>query len=158
MTQSTFSAVKLWNAKANNVSPVIGTDAYWEKLQQQAERIQEELNETFKAIAERDLTEALDGGVDLDVTVSGFNGLLGLDYQAGIDMVLDNNDLKVTTDFAEADESRIFYESKGLGAHIQTATVDGVIWYSVHRNSDNKIMKFLDHPKVDLSPIVAEYL
>lgn len=126
--------------------------------------------------------EVLDAGCDLDVVVSGLNYLSGHDYSGAITAVLDNNDEKYTHDLTFAELSLKKY---GEGHNIKQvdcridnllsgdqATVeqmdklgydlfqdgDGVMFcrlYSVHRDSDDKICKLLNHPSVDLAPFVG---
>ena len=128
--------------------------------------------------------EILDAGCDLDVVVAGTNFISGHDYQGAINSVLDNNDVKYThiLDDASAALAHLGEEDHNIVAtkvlidfddenlsitdgienlieHGYTAQeIDGnavVYQYSVHRNSDDKICKLLNHPKVDLSPFMA---
>ena len=124
--------------------------------------------------------EILDAGCDLDVVVAGLNFLSGHDYDGAIEAVLGNNDLKYTynrTDAEKALTKVLIKDGKSthrivevqVGAMVDSEVtvrdlelsgydaliIDGtphVIAYSVHRNSDDKICKLLNHPTVDLSP------
>lgn len=162
--QSTYQRVAEWNNRCNKTPLEIGTEEYWKSLEDQMERILEEAQETVDAIKARDLTEVLDGGVDMDVVVSGLNYLMGLDYSEAVDRVLSNNDMKYTEDFDVAVETALFYCDKGLECDIQEVLVEGdgmtsmdKEFFSVHRQSDNKIMKLLDHPRVSLADLVPNF-
>ena len=155
--KSTFERVAHWNTIADKTPAEIGTDAYWAGLENQVKRIQEELDETLKAIHERNLVEVLDGGCDLDVTVAGLNFLHGLPYEEAIDRVLSNNDVKVTQDFAVAFDAQQHYEGLKHPIECTISQVDegGNRYFSVHRLKDDKIMKFLNHPQVDLTDLAG---
>jgi hypothetical protein len=101
--------------------------------------------------------EIADALCDLDVVVAGGAFLSGHDHESAINAVLENNDVKYTTDHSFARESL-----EALGAdthHIVTVELrDGNLktsypthYSSVHRNSDDKICKLLNHPKVNLT-------
>jgi hypothetical protein len=116
--------------------------------------------------------EILDAGCDLDVVVAGLNFLSGHAYSLAIEEVLANNDAKYT---GVADFAIDSLESYGDGhrivsTHIEvessqrddlleggftTYVKNGLlfaIFHTVHRDKDDKIMKLLGHPKVDLIP------
>ena len=150
-----------WNKICNNQAPVIGSALRQTMLLQQCERIQEELNETIKAITESDELELLDGLVDMRVVLEGAVYLSGLDADSAFEAVMDNNNEKYTTNLSFAERS---VESLGDDTHeiqeykeLTDPDEDGYQFnvglptYSVHRLSDNKICKLLNHPKVDLS-------
>ena len=122
--------------------------------------------------------EILDAGCDLDVVVAGANFLSGHEYDGAIDAVLNNNDVKYTGDhkFAQAscgalgeghavvrvqiDASEMSEDEINDGNFV-TFVSGGLLKsfvYSVHRTSDDKICKLIDHPKVDLSPFVTGYV
>ena len=65
MSKSTYERVSEWNSIAGKSPVTIGSDAYYEALINQCERIQEELNETLEAIKNRNLDGIVDGGCDL---------------------------------------------------------------------------------------------
>jgi len=156
MSKSTFERVAEWNYRCNKEPLLVGTEEYWDALELQLLRIQEELKETMKAVHDRDLVELLDGGCDLDVTVSGLNYLSGLEYQKAINRVLSNNDVKYTTEIAYAIEASNKYTADGEDCEVQSVQDNGEIYFSVHRTSDNKIMKLLNHPKVSLVDLAVE--
>lgn len=123
--------------------------------------------------------EILDAGCDLDVVVAGLNFLSGHDYDGAIEVVLGNNDLKYTYNRTDAEkallkagpsthsiiEVPVEVEDEDVSARDLELSgydvwfdgkVTHVIAYSVHRDSDDKICKLLNHPTVDLSPFVTK--
>ena len=125
--------------------------------------------------------EVLDAGADLDVVVAGLNFLSGHNYDGAIDAVLSNNDAKYTPDIDFANISLQEYNTDGTETHtIKKVRVDlsdtnkdeahsqgyntfvsngrlQSFVYSIHRISDDKICKLLNHPKVDLAPFCVGY-
>ena len=142
-----YQRVADWNKNCCKTPKVFNSDEYWTSLEYQLSRVEEELHETRLAIENRDLNEVLDGGIDMDVTVAGFNYLAGFNYPEESEKVLRNNDLKYTKfeyhiyDTLEVNEwSLDDYEIKVSPERL----------LSIHRKSDDKIMKLLNHPKVKL--------
>lgn len=125
--------------------------------------------------------EILDGGCDLDVVVSGLNFLAGHNYTGAIQAVLENNNAKYTHLYSFAQESlaeygeghsikKVFVEMSaedgttvdmlkeaGYDLIIQGGVL-GAFVYSVHRDSDDKICKLKDHPKVSLHQFLGSYV
>jgi len=161
--QTTYKRVAKWNERCDKSPAETGTTEYWESLINQADRIQEELNELYQAIECTDPVEAFDALLDLDVVVSGGLYLSNGDYAGGIDAVLNNNDLKYT----RSEEAVVIAAHSWLNAGtkvevrcVAECSEDG--WedpwtnYSVHRVSDDKVLKFPGHPKVDLEPFAPK--
>lgn len=154
---STFERVSDWNKRANKLPEEVGTAAYWKSLEDQAERIKEELKEVYEAIAAKDISNLIKEGSDLDVVVSGFNYLAGSVYGTVIDKVLDNNDLKITRAKAKAENWLMFHQDNGVDAFIDEYTDEnGNTWYSVKRKEDSKVLKYGNFPKVDISALVPQ--
>lgn len=192
-----FQTVMNWNLICGKSAPEYRSEEYYKALRNQAERIQEELNELTDALDQRDAAlaegqltgtiedkideEILDAGCDLDVVVSGLNFLASHDYMGAITAVLQNNDMKYTHKFSVAKDALEHYGDgheiksvftrlnpdenisldmlKDAGYDVQFQDgVAGVHMYSVHRESDDKICKLLNHPKVDLTPYLAHNL
>lgn len=154
MSKSTFTRVAEWNKRCNKEPLEKGTDAYWDALDNQVARIQEELDEAREAIAIRSNIELLDAGCDLNVVVSGLNFLAGGSYDEAIDRVLSNNELKYTTDADEALQTAEMYSNRKMECEVQSVVDEGEVYHSVHRVSDNKIMKLKGHPTVTLSDLI----
>lgn len=150
-----YERIALWNQKAGK-SPISPDDeAYWILLENQTQRIEEELRELRKALKKRNLAKLLDAGCDLEVVVAGLNYICGLEYKSAIERVLDNNELKVVTDRQLVEDSIEPYRQKGIETKIVEVTLDGESYYSLHRVEDDKILKLNNHTQVDLSDIVT---
>lgn len=150
-----YERIALWNQKAGK-SPLSPDDeAYWILLENQTQRIEEELYELRKALRKRKLAKILDAGCDLEVVVAGLNYISGLEYESAIERVLENNELKVVTDRQLVEDSIEPYRQKGIETKIVEVTLEGKSYYSLHRVEDDKILKLNNHIKVDLSDIVT---
>lgn len=148
-----MNRVAIWNTRCSNTPATRGTKEWKIAMINQLKRLQEELDETVKAVEEEDELEVLDGLVDLQVVLDGSVFLSGLAAGKAFDAVMDNNDLKYTQNYDEAFDAVQHYGADKFNIQ-EYVDADDVSYFSVHRNSDNKICKLLDHPKVDL----AEFL
>lgn len=148
---NTFERVKEWNKKANKLPAKAGTKDYWVSIENQFKRIEEELGELYEAIKERDILGIVDAGADLDVVVSGLNYLSGSDYASVITTVLDNNDLKITDKESTANNWKAYNEDNGTKCNVVKSN-EG--FYTVQREEDDKILKYGNFPKVDLSSFI----
>ena len=158
--ETTYAKVAEWNRRCNKTPAETGTDEYWEALENQAKRIEEELHELTEAIQNRDTTELFDALLDLDVVVSGGLYLSNGNYDGGIGAVLSNNNQKYTTNKRAAEIAAFSYLESGTEVEIHSVS-DTNGWnnwnyYSIHRKSDDKIMKFPGHPTVDLTPYIPK--
>lgn len=129
-------------------------------IEGQLERIQEELEETFKAHSEKDDVEILDGAVDILVTAVGLVQLLArteTDVFGAMREVARNNLMKFTVDASKAEETRDYYKSKGEDCDVHIVYTDdrGSI-YAVLRKSDCKLLKPVNHPRVELSKYLPQ--
>lgn len=148
-----MNRVAVWNLRCNNKPLQKGTKEYWQSLKNQAERVLEEITETIeKGIEKKDFSELLDGLVDTRVTLEGLIFLAQMRDEEGYELIMDNNDLKWTNDYDEALEA---VEHHGVDLfNLQETVIDGVTYYSVHRNRDNKICKLVGHPRVSLKELL----
>lgn len=150
-----FNYLKGWNENAD-YSPATMSQL----IEGQLLRIQEELKETFKAHSEKDDVEILDGAVDILVTAVGLIQLLSrteTDVLGAMQEVARNNLMKFTEVLSKAEETRDYYKSKGEDCEIHTVYKDdkGTI-YAVLRKSDGKLMKPINHPRVELSKYLPQ--
>ena len=72
MYVTTNNPVHLWNIRAGLNAAKRYSPEYWKALENQAERMMEELKETIQAIRERDALGLIDGQVDMDFVLQGF--------------------------------------------------------------------------------------
>lgn len=148
-----FNVLKGWNEEGE-FSP----KTMPELIKCQLLRIKEELDETFKAHAERDDVEILDGAVDTLVTSMGLIQLLalaGTDTFGAMREVARNNLMKFLEDKELADETCAYYKDLGEVCEVREvySGEEGNI-YAVIRINDGKLMKPKNHPRVEL----AKYL
>lgn len=147
-----YDNIALFNRRAGKVCVGdINNVAFWKDVEDQIGLILEEVKETKEAAELGDAPELLKETVDVVVTL--FNLLeklerAGFDLGKALEMVCENNLLKVTTNYTKAKET---LDALGEDHHyLETVIMQGELWYSVKRNSDNKIMKLRGHPRVDL--------
>lgn len=150
-----FNYLKGWNENAD-YSPVVMPQL----IEGQLLRIQEELKETFQAHSEKDDVEILDGAVDILVTAVGLVQLLsrtGTDVFGAMEEVTRNNLMKCTDVLSEAEETRDYYKANGEDCEVRTVYTDdkGSI-YGVLRKSDDKLLKPINHPRVELSKYLSQ--
>lgn len=150
-----FNYLKGWNENAD-YSPATMPQL----IEGQLLRIQEELKETFKAHSEKDDVEILDGAVDILVTAVGLVQLLSraeTDVLGAMQEVARNNLMKFTEVLSKAEETRDYYKAKGEDCEVHTVYTDdkGSI-YAVLRKSDGKLMKPINHPRVELSKYLPQ--
>ena len=150
-----FNHLKGWNAEVD-YSPSIMPQL----IEGQLLRIREELKETIKAHSEKDDVEILDGAVDILVTAMGLVQLLSrteTDVLGAMREVARNNLMKFTEVLAAAEETRAYYKAKGEDCEVHTVYTDdkGSI-YAVLRKSDNKLLKPINHPRVELSKYLPQ--
>lgn len=151
-----FNYLKGWNENAD-YSPA----TMLQLIEGQLLRIQEELKETFKAHSEKDDVEILDGAIDILVTAVGLVQLLArteTDVFGAMREVARNNLMKFTEVLSEAEETRDHYEwVEGEDCEVHTVYTDdkGSI-YAVLRKSDGKLMKPINHPRVELSKYLPQ--
>ncbi|AEJ81329.1 phosphoribosyl-ATP pyrophosphohydrolase [Erwinia phage Rouille] len=157
MYVTTNNPVHLWNIRAGLNAAKRYSPEYWKALENQAERMMEELKETIQAIRERDALGLIDGQVDMDFVLQGFTYLSQLDHETGLKRVCDNNDLKITEDAGTALRWLDEHNEKDpqTACEVVGTEVNGKVYYTVHRLSDNKIMKPVNHPTVTLYDLVA---
>lgn len=150
-----MNRVSEWNYRAGKSPSAIGSPEWVTSMKNQLSRLQEELNETRRALYLKDYQEVLDGLVDLKVVLEGAEYLSNLPVEAAFDMVMDNNDLKITKSIQLAiDTLEVLGKDEHSVVTAEFPTDSGDVHFSVHRDLDSKICKLNDHPKVDLSPLM----
>lgn len=147
-----------WNRKCGNKPSEKFSPEYWKALENQAERLSEELKETIKAIKNRDAVEVLDGQVDLEVVLQGFTFLSQFKHDEAFSRVCENNNLKYTKSFHEgmARMESIAEANPDDSFRLVSTEVKGQSYHTVIRDSDGKIMKPVDHPKVSLADLIND--
>jgi TPP-dependent pyruvate/acetoin dehydrogenase alpha subunit len=141
-------------------APHMGTDyEYWRQLKHQAERILEEAQELMTACEDERMQDVLDGFLDVRYTNEYMEDLLqagDVDTKKDWDAVCLNNDTKYTTSYTYATESKEHLEDKGEMCYIESVQYEGELYYTVKRNSDNKVQKLKFHTHPELEQYVPE--
>lgn len=153
---NSLESVRAWNLKCAKQPAEPFTPEYWKALANQAARIVEEAEELVDAITARDRKEVVDALADLQYVLDGAIFLSQHNHAGAMQAVCQNNDLKYFTSALQASHAaaEIFAET-GEAIHVAEAEFEGKKYYSIHRDSDSKIMKPVGHPKVDLAPFIA---
>lgn len=129
-------------------------------IREQILRIQEEVDETIEALEAKDVIEVLDGAVDIAVCSMGLLQILqisGVDVLGACGEVAKNNLMKYTEDKEKAEATAKHYTDKGDECEVFVAAEDkGGVIYGVRRIADGKLMKPVDHPRVDLSRFIPK--
>lgn len=85
---------------------------FWSRAKTQAQLIQEELNEIFEAIENKDLKMLRDGNCDVEVTSLGLSHICGIDIERDMKAVLTSNLSKVCKTEEDAEGTQEFYRIK----------------------------------------------
>lgn len=153
---NSLESVRAWNLKCAKQPAQLFTPEYWKALDNQAARLKEEVDELVDAIKARDRKEAVDALADIQYVLNGAVFQSQHDHEGAMQAVCENNDLKYSASRSEAEQWAGEIEKKtGESVHVKAGQYEGRTYYSVHRDSDSKIMKPVNHPKVDLSPFIA---
>lgn len=158
MSFNSRKAVADWNQKCALQPAEIFTPEYWKSLANQGERLVEEVQELVDAVKGRDRKELVDALADIQVVLDGAIFLAQHDHDGAMQAVCANNDLKYTLSRSEAEERAGQIENvKNESVHVESANFEGQTYYSVHRDSDNKIMKPIGHPDVTLTQFIPGF-
>lgn len=131
----------------------------WKQIEDQVERVYEEAKEMRDAVKERNLVEVLDGHLDTWYTNTYIQDLLqatNVDVKGAKVAVMGNNDSKYTTSKEYAEISARIYLEDDIDVYIDTYDYDGVLYFTVIRTSDDKVMKLLDHQRPELEKYVPD--
>ena len=145
-----FNALKGWTTDKEYSYETVN-----KMLKDQLDRIKEELDEAYEALENHDESETLKESVDILVTSMGLVQILeliGTDVMRACSDVSHNNLTKYTEVEEEALATVEYYKGKGEDCSVFVVGSDdeGSV-YGVHRNSDGKLMKPKDHPRLDMS-------
>lgn len=135
------------------------SEAIWKQIEDQAERVYEEAKEMLDAVKERNMTEVLDGHLDVWYTNSYIQDLLqaiDVDVKGAKVVVVENNDSKYTTSREYAEISARIYLEDDIEVYIDPYVYNSVVYYTVKRVEDNKVMKLKDHQRPELEKHVPD--
>lgn len=124
----------------------------------------EEVWELTEAVKDGDVQEILDAVTDCQYfldQIKIYLEIAGVDVEAAEDLVCYNNQEKYSTDFNYVQAKYIEWEHNDpwffQQLRIAESKVNGVSYYCL-KDGSNKVRKFVDFPKVDLSKCVPEDL
>lgn len=156
MSFNSLESVRAWNLKCAKQPSEPFTPAYWQTLGEQAARLLEEAKELVDAVKARDRKETVDALADIQYVLDGGVFLSQHNHAGAMKAVCENNDLKYSLSRSQAEQwAGEIEKATGETVHVKAGVFDHQTYYSVQRDSDNKIMKPVGHPKVDLSPFIA---
>jgi len=157
--QDYYNQIVDWNKKAGVKDHEFGTIDWDSAVTLQTALLLEETQETVDAIKYGDMTELLDGAVDVFVILSKLLDMLekaGFDVEGGIQQIIDNNQNKIFNSFYEACEAKEKLEERDDEEYyIETSVLNNLSFYTVRRQ-DGKIAKSVDFVAVELDKFVPK--
>lgn len=154
MQKSNLERVTEWHKRCGKHPAPIGSEAYWHALALQAERVMEELKEVMVEIRNRDLSKLVSEVCDLDFTTNGMAMMVQHPHQECMNRIFASNDMKYTQYQMVAEDAARMYVGRGVSCRVVES--DG--FFSVHRNSDDKILKLRDFVGADMTDLIPEYV
>lgn len=146
--------IRKFNERCGNVdcTPEMSLAETCSAVLPQAKVILEEAKELLKACEEQDEQELIDGAVDTCVTTLRLLSLLGkrYDLMKAVQLVMENNHLKYTTDVMLANKWAMKLDGSWSGFSIITTEVKGTPYYCL-KDLNGKIRKWEGFPKVELN-------
>lgn len=118
----------------------------------------EEVKETQEAALNNDILEVVDGIADVNFVAAYLQTLiesLGVDRRGAFNAVCDNNDEKWTTSFELAEK---WLSQQTIPCYIQTTIYNNQTYYTVRKKDGDKVVKYQNFPKVDLTPFIPKDL
>lgn len=127
----------------------------WDGCINEVKRLAEEIEEAEEACEDENPLELLDAYCDIRFIFKNFENRLkkyGYDVDGAFRAVCLNNDLKYTRDKTLVEQwvKEISNAHPHYDFFINTSDCNDGTFYCVKRVGDDKVMKPLDHPKVDL--------
>ena len=121
--------------------------------------IREEMAELEKAVKDNDYVEMVDALADILYVTYGAGCRIGIDMDKVFTLVHDNNMSKLCKTEEEAQRSVDDYEKRkdetGYTTPAYRKAPDDIHWV-VYNQSDNKVLKSIEHKKVDLTGCCKE--
>lgn len=157
--QDYYNQIIDWNKKAGVKDHEFGTIDWDSAVTLQTALLLEETQETVDAIKYGEMTELLDGAVDVFVIVSKLLDMLekaGFDVEGGIQQIIDNNQNKIFNSFYEACEAKEKLEQRDdKEYYIETSVLNNISFYTVRRQ-DGKIAKPVGFVAVELDKFIPK--
>lgn len=159
--QDYYNQIISWNTKAGVKDHEFRTIDWDGAVDLQTKLLIEEAQETVDAIKYGNMTELLDGAVDVFVILSKLLDMLekaGFDVEGGIQQIIDNNQNKIFNSFYEACEAKEKLEERDdKEYYIETSVLNNLSFYTVRRQ-DGKIAKPVGFVAVELGKFIPKEL
>lgn len=111
----------------------------WNKAKMYADLIQEELNEIYEAIENKDVQELVDGNMDVLVVAYGLAHVSGIEADKGMRIVYESNMSKVCPTLCDARKTQDWYQEKyQLETYLEETVIDDQIQYIVKVKNDHE--------------------
>lgn len=157
--QDYYNQIVDWNKKAGVKDHEFGTIDWDSAVTLQTALLLEETQETVDAIKYGDMTELLDGAVDVFVILSKLLDMLekaGFNVEGGIQQIINNNQSKIFNSFYEACEAKEKLEERDdKEYYIETSILNNLSFYTVRRQ-DGKIAKPVGFVAVELDKFIPK--
>ena len=159
--QDYYNQIIDWNKKGGVKDHEFGTIDWDSAITLQTDLLLEETQETVDAMKYGNMTELLDGAVDVFVILSKLLDMLekaGFDVEGGIQQIIDNNQNKIFNSFYEACEAKEKLEERDdKEYYIETSVLNNLSFYTVRRQ-DGKIAKPVGFVAVELDKFIPKEL
>lgn len=154
------SRVARFNAVVGN-PPAEGLEDVLKQIENQCTFLLEEVLETKKAAKRGDWTECVDGAGDVKYVAAYLQTLLesvGVKFNKAYKKICDNNDEKFSTSKELVEKWREGKDPEKASTFIDVTEYGGELYYTLRRNEDGKVQKYLNFPKVDLRDCIPKEL
>lgn len=154
-----YNQVVSWNKRAGVKEHTFGTLDWDRAVELQTKLLVEESTEAYDSSKVNDYVGLLDGCIDNLVIAFKFAEMLesaGFNVKGAFEAVIANNETKLYPSYYQAVEQKEKLEERDdVEYTIETATENGVSWYSIRRQ-DGKITKGVDFKPVSLEQFVPK--
>lgn len=119
----------------------------------------EEVLEMKEAAEAGDWLEVLDAHADIRFVRDYLDDLClaaGLKINKAFDLVCENNSEKFSTSKELVEKWQEEKDPEKTSTFIATTEYEGVLYYTLRRNEDGKVQKYLNFPKVDLTDCIPK--
>lgn len=154
------SRVNRFNAAVGN-APAETPEEVLVQIQNLCTFLVEEVLETKEAAKRGDWLECTDGGGDVKFVATYLQTLLesvGVKFNKAYKKICDNNDEKFSTSKELVEKWQEEKDPEKTSTFIATTEYEGVLYYTLRRNEDGKVQKYLNFPKVDLTDCIPKEL
>lgn len=141
------------NSNHDDVTP----DLYWDLMYHYTNLIGETLVELKRAVDNQEPLDVIGGhAMTMYAMLTVLERFSDHDVDGAFNVIMENNDAKWLTDMDDAGLlAAEIINNTGEDHSVFESVVLGVTTYSIHRDWDDKIVKFPNHPKVDITGFIS---